>query len=181
MANPTTDDDVPKLPRGGGFKLSSPQIFRILLTAALLVALIVMTKPCANGVSKFVMGFGSGSGSGSGSGAGSGSAQPDPYEHLSGNMSEAEIKAAMERAKQKNRDRVNTQEGITPSSDGSAGGANTGSASAGSANGSANAGGVNATGSANAGSAASMPFKPTATFQRITPPPAGSNSPPPAP
>ena len=88
------DDDVPRLPRGRGLRLSGPQLARIIGTLALLVFLIVMQRPCASSVSTFVTGFGSagdrgsaavvlprpgtidvpGSAAGSGSGAGSGSA-----------------------------------------------------------------------------------------------------------
>ena len=102
------DEPVPKLPRGRGIKLSTPQLIRIGGTALLLVLLIVMQKPCANAVSGFVTGF-----DGSGSAA---SKMPKPgnvdvpraengsagdYEHLGPNMSEAELKAAVERAKAK--------------------------------------------------------------------------------
>ena len=104
------DDEVPKLPRGRGIKLSTPQLIRIGGTALLLVLLIVMQKPCANAVSGFVTGF-----DGSGSAA---SKMPKPgnvdvphddngsagdYEHLGPNMSEAELKAAVERSKAKHR------------------------------------------------------------------------------
>ena len=51
------DDKVPKLPRGRGLKLSTPEIFRILITAAVLVAIIVLAKPCAEATSRFVAGF----------------------------------------------------------------------------------------------------------------------------
>jgi hypothetical protein len=129
----SSDDDVPKLPRGRGFKLSAPEIFRILITLALLVALIVLAKPCANSVSKFVTGFGSGSGSGSGS------AKPDPYERLTPGMTDEEVKAAIERSKAKNAAQAGS--GLAPddSASPSDAGATTGSGS-GSGSGSANAG-----------------------------------------
>jgi hypothetical protein len=96
------EEPVPKLPRGRGMRFSAPELFRIAMTLGFLVAVIALTKPCANAVSTFVMGFdGSGSGKGSGS-AGSGSAAVDPYEHLTPNMSDDEVKAAIERAKAKN-------------------------------------------------------------------------------
>ena len=94
------DEVVPKLPRGRGLKLSMPEIVRILMTGGLLVALIVLIKPCSKSVSTFVMGFGSGSGSARGRGAGS--AKVDPYEHLTPGMSDAEVRLAIERAKLKN-------------------------------------------------------------------------------
>jgi hypothetical protein len=104
------DEEVPKLPRGRGFKLSTPQLIRIGGTALLLVLLIVMQKPCAEAVSGFVTGF-----DGSGSAA---KAMPKPgnvdvphegngsagdYEHLGANMTDAELKAAVERSKAKHR------------------------------------------------------------------------------
>jgi hypothetical protein len=51
------DDDVPRLPRGRGITLSRPQLIKIAFTAALLVAVIVLTKPCAEATGKFVGGF----------------------------------------------------------------------------------------------------------------------------
>jgi len=68
------------------------------MTAGLLVALIVLIKPCSKSVSTFVMGFGSGSGSAKGSGA----IKADPYEHLTPGMSDDEVRLAIERAKLKN-------------------------------------------------------------------------------
>ena len=59
-ANRGTGDDsepVPKLPRGRGLKFSGPELFRIAITIALLVAVVVLTKPCSHAVSTFVMGF----------------------------------------------------------------------------------------------------------------------------
>ncbi len=131
------DEEVPKLPRGRGFKLSTPQLIRIGGTALLLVLLIVMQKPCAEAVSGFVTGF-----DGSGSAA---KAMPKPgnvdvpvegngsagdYEHLGANMSEAELKAAVERSKAKHR----AEEAAAAKQAGSAA---TGSAATGSAAGSA--------------------------------------------
>jgi hypothetical protein len=105
-----TDETDVKLPRGRGFKLSTAEIFRILITLGLLVALISLTKPCSQAVSTFVMGFGSGSGSGSNAGSGSGSAKPDPYAdpyadpyvRLTPGMTEEQVKAAIQQAKEKN-------------------------------------------------------------------------------
>jgi hypothetical protein len=103
------DDDVPRLPRGSGLKLSTAAIFRILLTAALLVMIVVAQRPCADAVSGFVTSFDHEPG-------GSGSAAPqaqmpkpgtvdvprtDPCaEPLRADMNEAEMAAAIERAKQ---------------------------------------------------------------------------------
>ena len=52
-----TPDDVPRLPRGKGIRLSFPQLMRIAMVATVLVAVIVMQKPCADAVSKFVVGI----------------------------------------------------------------------------------------------------------------------------
>ncbi len=107
--------EVPKLPRGRGLKLSRPELVRIALTLAMLVAILVLAKPCGEAVGRFVTSFDQGSGKGSAmpsidksSGAGkvdmpaSGSAQgSDQYEHLRPGMTDEELKAAVERAKHK--------------------------------------------------------------------------------
>jgi hypothetical protein len=120
---------VPRLPRGRGLRLSGPQLVRIVATVFLLVFLIVVQRPCANAVSTFVTGFGSagdrgsaaavmprpgtvdvqgGSGSrgsasapGSGSAAGSDAPNLDEYEHLRPGMTDDEVKAVIDRARQK--------------------------------------------------------------------------------
>jgi hypothetical protein len=146
-----SDDDVPKLPRKWGLKLAGPEMFRIVITLALLIALTVLTKPCAHAVSTFVMGFdGSAKGSGSGAAmpkpgnvdmpAGSAAGQEPEYERLRPGMSEDEVKAAIERSKVRNAQRA------------AEGSAAAGSAAAGSAAGSATRGSA-AAGSAAAGSA----------------------------
>jgi hypothetical protein len=98
------DGDVPKLPRGKGIRgVSRGQWIKITLTAGLLVMLLVIQKPCANSVSSFVTSFddpgsaaakmpkpGNVDGTETGSGSGSVLIRPD--------MSEAEMKAALERA-----------------------------------------------------------------------------------
>jgi hypothetical protein len=103
-------DDVPKLPRSRGLKLSRPQLIRIALTSLLLVLIVVIQKPCANTVSTFVTSFGD-----EGSG---GTAMPKPgtvdqqqpasdlgsasdYETIPENMTEADYKAMVERQKAK--------------------------------------------------------------------------------
>ncbi len=103
-----TDDIAPKLPRGRGFKISKGHLFKIGLTTVMLVMLVVIGRPCADSVSKFVTSFDDGSGSGDkanmpkpGTVDGSGAQQPH-YEVINGNMTEAEMKAAIERAKQRN-------------------------------------------------------------------------------
>ncbi|HUJ62732.1 MAG TPA: hypothetical protein VLX92_29720 [Kofleriaceae bacterium] len=59
-SSPSSDDEVPKLPRGRGMKLSTAELFRIVLTLAMLIAIIALARPCGNAVSNFVMGFGTG-------------------------------------------------------------------------------------------------------------------------
>ena len=111
MAAPD-DDEVPKLPRGRGLKLSTSEIFRILLTGGMLVAIIVLAKPCGSAVSNFVMRFDNGSAQ-----ERQQQEMPKPgnvdepvahpqlqepqYEHLKPGMSEQEVKAAVERAEAK--------------------------------------------------------------------------------
>lgn len=104
-ANPepaaTDDEPVPKLPRGRGFKFSGPELFRVALTVVTLVGVIVLARPCANAVSGFVTSM-----DGSGS-AGAAKQMPKPgtvdqpqaFEQLKPGMTEAEIKAAIERSK----------------------------------------------------------------------------------
>ncbi len=100
------DADVPKLPRGRGFKLSRGQLIRIALTGAMLVMLVVVQRPCAESVSSFVTGFGGDPGSAAAKmpkpgnvDVGSGSQH---YEMLHPGMTEDEIKAVMERARAAN-------------------------------------------------------------------------------
>jgi hypothetical protein len=97
-----SDEPVPKLPRGRGFKLSTPEIFKILITAALLVAVIVLARPCGSAVSSFMMKFDNGSAKGS---AAREMPKPDTvkppehYELITPNMTDEEKKAAYEREK----------------------------------------------------------------------------------
>jgi hypothetical protein len=105
-------DDVPKLPRGRGLRLSRPQMVRIAGTLLLLVFLIAMQRPCADAVSGFVTGFGD-QGSAAvqmpkpgnvdmpvGS-AGAGSGSDVQFERLRPGMTEDEIKAVIDRARAK--------------------------------------------------------------------------------
>jgi hypothetical protein len=102
-----TDEPVPKLPRGRGMRFSRPELFRIVGLTALLVFLLVSGRPCSDAVSRFVTGFGD-SGSAAaplprpgtvdlpGASAGSDLGR---YESLRPGMSDAELKAAIERAR----------------------------------------------------------------------------------
>ncbi len=115
-------DEVPRLPRGRGLRLSRIQLVRIAGTAILFVFLVMMQRPCSTAVSTFVTGFGGAGGSGdpggrgsaatalprpgtvdvpASSAAGSGTAAPSlgDYEHLRPGMTDAEIKAVIERAR----------------------------------------------------------------------------------
>ena len=112
------EEPVPRLPRGRGLRLSRPQLVRIAGTVVVLVFVIVMQRPCATAVSKFVTSFDdrgsaaavlprpgtvdlpAGSAAGSGS-AGSAALDLDSYERLRPGMTDAEIKAAIERARLK--------------------------------------------------------------------------------
>jgi hypothetical protein len=103
-------EPVPKLPRGRGFRLSGPEMFRILLTGAMLVAVLILARPCGNAVSGFLMKFdnkGSGSAAqhaGSGAIAPSMNALPGSagdYVELHPGMTDDEVKQAIEQAKAK--------------------------------------------------------------------------------
>jgi hypothetical protein len=122
---PADDEPVPRLPRSRGFKLSTPQLVRIALTAALLVLIIAVQRPCADSMSRFVTSFGD-----EGSAAGrmprpgeveppSGRGSAGDYESLRPDMTPAELKAAIERSKAKAAER----ERIRSGSAGSAGSA----------------------------------------------------------
>jgi len=114
-ANARDDEPVPRLPRTTHFKVSPAAMFRIAMTAALLAMIIIAQRPCADAVSGFVTKFDNTPG-----GSGSAAAQmPKPgtvdvpsttgsagdYETLRPDMTEAELKAAIERAKQKAREK----------------------------------------------------------------------------
>lgn len=100
---------VPRIPRSRGFKLSMPELVRLLMTAALLVMIVMTQRPCAEAVSGFVTDFDD---TGSGAAARqmprpgtvdlpSSTGSAADYERLTPDMTEAEIKAAIERAKAK--------------------------------------------------------------------------------
>jgi hypothetical protein len=82
-----SDEPVPKLPRGRGFRLSVAQLIKIAVTAGMLVAVLVLAKPCSNAVSNFVLKFDDCSGS--------------DYELLKPGMTEEQTRAAIECAKRK--------------------------------------------------------------------------------
>jgi hypothetical protein len=133
-APPAGDDEpVPKLPRGKGLVLDKAMMFRIAMTVALLVMIVISARPCANMTSKFITDFGDGKGSGA-------TQMPKPgnideptdntidtskYVQLRPGMTDEEVKAAIEQAKQKTAAQ-RTGSGATAGS----GGATTGSAGA---------------------------------------------------
>jgi hypothetical protein len=101
------DEPAPKLPRRGrGLRLTGPEVFRVLITGAMLVAILVLAKPCGDAVSRFVMGM---------DGSGKGSAIPKPgnvdipqlpgsagdYVELHPGMTDEQVKEAIDRAKAK--------------------------------------------------------------------------------
>ncbi|MDB4961766.1 MAG: hypothetical protein JWP01_1765 [Myxococcales bacterium] len=89
-------------------KLDGPMFVRIGMTLALLVMIIVTARPCANATSKFVTGFGE-QGSGTTAMPKPGNVDVPPpsmgssadYEQIGPNMTDAERRAAIERAKAK--------------------------------------------------------------------------------
>ncbi len=103
---------MPRLPRGRGIRLSGPEIFRILLTFGMLVAILVLAKPCSDAVSTFVMRFDNNAGSAMPRPGKVDKPAPAPvppptagsdsqYVHLRPGMTDDEVKAAIEQAKQK--------------------------------------------------------------------------------
>ncbi|MDQ3334679.1 MAG: hypothetical protein M4D80_05935 [Myxococcota bacterium] len=114
---PDDDEPVPRLPRTAAFKVSTAALVRIAMTGTLLAMIVVARRPCADSVSGFVTDFDK---------TGSAGAQmPKPgnvdepssvgsagdYEQLRPDMTEAEIKAAIERAKAKSRAAAGSQAG----------------------------------------------------------------------
>jgi len=100
------DEPVPKLPRGRGFKLSTPELVKILVTGGMLVAVVAMARPCGNAVSSFLMKFDNGSAQGSAAKSmprpdtvKAPPAEPTEYELITPGMSDEERRAAIERAK----------------------------------------------------------------------------------
>jgi hypothetical protein len=104
VTDESTEDEIPRLPRGRGLQLSWPEIFKILMLAATLVGLLVLQKPCASSVAKLVTSF-DGSGSAtmpkpsnldlSGIGSGSGNAGSG-YVRITPDMTPEQIKQAID-------------------------------------------------------------------------------------
>ena len=93
------DEPVPKIPYSKGFRLSWPEVIRIAMLATVLVAVIVLQKPCADSVSKFVTSFDTGSGS---------EQMPHPgtvapateYKQIGSNATPEQIRDMVEKSKQ---------------------------------------------------------------------------------
>ena len=51
-------DVIPRLKRGKGIRLNSTDLFRIAAVAILLVGLVMLQRPCADGVAQFVTSVG---------------------------------------------------------------------------------------------------------------------------
>jgi hypothetical protein len=91
-----TDDDDLRIPRGRGLRLTMPQIFRIAMVAVMLVAVIVLQRPCADAVGRFVAGFDPPKPAAPDAGA---VETPPGYVRLRADMTEAELRSALEHAK----------------------------------------------------------------------------------
>jgi hypothetical protein len=112
-------EPVPKLPRGRGLKFSGVELFRIAITLALLIALVVLTRPCSHAVSTFVLGFDGSAAKPQPAPAGSNAIGSDLIP-LRG-LDEAQLKATVERAQ--HRRPAKAAEGSAGSAAGSAGSA----------------------------------------------------------
>jgi hypothetical protein len=51
------DEPVPRLPRGRGLKLSFPEIARIVMIAAMLIAVLMLRRPCSESTGRFIESF----------------------------------------------------------------------------------------------------------------------------
>lgn len=56
-ASAGADEPVPRLPRGRGLSLSVPEILRIAMFLALLIAVVTLRQPCADSAGRFVESF----------------------------------------------------------------------------------------------------------------------------
>jgi hypothetical protein len=116
VGEPDASEPVPKLPRGRGIRLTGPEMFRILITGAMLVAVLILARPCGHAVSNFVMGFDNGSAKGSAMPKpgtvdlpGSAAALPGSagdYVELHPGMTDEQVQQAIDQAKAKARARA---------------------------------------------------------------------------
>lgn len=93
------DDDVPRLPRGRGMKFTTAQLVQIVMVAVALVAVIVLQKPCARSVSRFVTSFDQPDGGVPRRDAASAVPGTPDGVVLRGDMTPAEIEAAIAKAR----------------------------------------------------------------------------------
>jgi len=97
-ADEAPEPEIPRIPRGKGFKLSMGELVKIAMLATLLVAILVLQKPCADSVAKLVTSFGSDTGSGSGSQKIVDTPE-GTYVRITPDMTPEQIKAAIEQAR----------------------------------------------------------------------------------
>ena len=120
----TDDEPVIRLPRGKGMNLDRAMMFRIIATVALLVMIVVAARPCANATSKFVTDFDDTKGSASDlmpkPGTVDQPAKQPVYEQLKPNMTDQEVKAAIDRAKARNATTIESGSAPPPVGSGSA-------------------------------------------------------------
>lgn len=91
---------MPRIPRGRGLSLSFGQVLRIVTVAVALLALVVLQKPCAKSVSRFVTDFGPNDAGVAPSSSPPRSPAPMPQGvHIRSDMTPAEIEAAVAQAK----------------------------------------------------------------------------------
>jgi len=94
------DQPVPRLPRGRGWKLSTGDLMRIAMFATLLVAVLVLRKPCAENVGNFVQSFSPPTDAAPPPRTGPeiGPLPPGTYVHVTGQETEEELRAKIEAA-----------------------------------------------------------------------------------
>ncbi len=92
---------VPRLPRGKGTRFSTMSMFRIAMLGMLLVAVLVMRKPCADGVAKFIGGFEQKPDAGAEQAPPRTTLPPGEYIKLDGPLTEEKLKELRERAKKR--------------------------------------------------------------------------------
>jgi hypothetical protein len=94
-----SDPGVPRLPRGRGIRLAGPQMVRIVMFAVLLVAVIVLARPCGDAVERYFQSFDPPAPD-----AAPAVKQPDPFEgryhEIKPGMTDEEIKQVIEKARQ---------------------------------------------------------------------------------
>lgn len=97
-------EPVPRLPRAKFGFLSTMSLFRIAMLGTLLVAVLVMRKPCADGVAKFIGGFEDKKDGGAAPAPKRTPLPPGDYVRLDGPLTEEKLKALRERAARRARD-----------------------------------------------------------------------------